>query len=148
MALASRRKRSGVSWKTRLPKDSADRIKKETDAIYGLVVEGHITKDAFGRRHKELDERQSQPQTSIPHLQAEIDLSTVNRLSTDEITAEAIDLQARWLKMDPSEKRQIVEAITQRITVTKDEVTIQLFYVPSGKEVANGWRKGRDLNPR
>ena len=50
--------------------------------------------------------------------------------------------------MDPMEKRQLVEAITQRITVTKDEVLIELFYIPSGKEVAKGWRKGRDLNPR
>ena len=124
------------------------KIKKETDLIYGLVLEGHITKDAFGRRQKELEERQNQLETSIARLQAEVDLSRVNRLSTDEIVAEATDLQTRWPEMDENEKRNIVEAITQRITVAKDEVTIQLFYIPSGKEVAKGWRKGRDLNPR
>lgn len=124
------------------------KLKKETDLIYGLVLEGHITKDAFGRRQKELEERQGQLESSIARLQSEIDVSKVNRLSTDQIVVEAGDLQARWPSMEATEKRQLVEAITQRITVTKDEVSIQLFYIPSGKEVANGWRKGRDLNPR
>ena len=45
----------------------------------------------------------------------------------------------RW---KPAEKRQIVEAITQKITVTKDEVAIQLFYISlwerSGKWLAEG----------
>jgi site-specific DNA recombinase len=125
-----------------------EKIKKETDIIYGLVVEGHLAKEDFGRRQKDLAERQQQLETSIPRLQAEIDLATVNQLSGDEIIAEATDLQARWPNMDAAEKRQIVEAITERITVTKDEVAIRLFYIPSGKELSKGWRKGRDLNPR
>ena len=124
------------------------KIKKETDTVYGLVVEGHITKEAFGRRQKDLEERRTQLETSIARLQAEADVAKVNQLSADEIVSEASDLQARWPKMDPAQKRQIVEAITQKITVTKDEVVIELFYIPFGKEVANGWRKGRDLNPR
>jgi site-specific DNA recombinase len=125
-----------------------EKLKKEIDLIYSLLLEGHVTKEAFGKRHKELEERRNQLGTSIPQLQAEIDLANVNKLSSEEIVSEAADLQARWPKMEATEKRQLIEAITEKITVTPDEVSIRLFYIPSGKDMAKGWRKGRDLNPR
>ena len=50
--------------------------------------------------------------------------------------------------MKPEEKREIVEIITDKIIVSKDEITINLCYAPSCKDMANRWRKGWDSNPR
>ncbi len=49
--------------------------------------------------------------------------------------------------MQPEEKREIVEAIADKIIVGKDEITINLCYAPSCKDMANRWRKGWFLNP-
>jgi len=48
---------------------------------------------------------------------------------------EARDLYSRWPSMEPDDKRKIVENITDRITIGKDEVTIDLCYLPSSPEM-------------
>ena len=50
--------------------------------------------------------------------------------------------------MQPEEKREIIEVITDKIIIGKDEITINLCYAPSCKDMANRWRKGWDSNPR
>jgi septum formation topological specificity factor MinE len=50
--------------------------------------------------------------------------------------------------MPPKQKREIIEVIADTIVIGKDEVTINLSSEPSSKNMANRWRKGRDLNPR
>lgn len=72
----------------------------------------------------------------------------MNNLSTEEIATQASNLYDHWQTMEPGEKRGIIEAITDKIIIGKDEITINLCYTPSCKEVANKWRKGWDLNPR
>jgi len=50
--------------------------------------------------------------------------------------------------MQPEEKREIVEVITDKMIVEKDGITINLCYAPSCKDMANRWRKGWDSKPR
>jgi len=49
-------------------------------------------------------------------------------LSQSEIVSEAQDLYARWPGPPAGERRTIVEAIVEKITISKDEVDIDLFY--------------------
>ena len=51
---------------------------------------------------------------------------------------------------DHQERRvdMIVESITEKIVVGKDEIDITLCYLPVCKDMANGWRKGEDSNLR
>jgi hypothetical protein len=46
------------------------------------------------------------------------------------------------------QKREIVELITDKIVIAKDEITVTLYDSPSCKDMANRWRKGWDSNPR
>jgi DNA-binding XRE family transcriptional regulator len=50
-------------------------------------------------------------------------------------------------QMPPAEKREIVEAITNKIEAGKNELVLDLCYLPSEKDIAHGWRKGRVLCP-
>ena len=72
----------------------------------------------------------------------------MNSLSAEEIASQASSLYDRWQTLEPEEKREIIEIITDQIVIGKGEITINLCYVPSSKEMAKRWRKGWDSNPR
>jgi len=72
----------------------------------------------------------------------------VSNLSAEEIGTQASYLYDQWQTMPPEDKRAIIEVITDIIIVGKDEITINLSYSPSSKDMANRWRKGWFLNPR
>ena len=53
-----------------------------------------------------------------------------------------------WPELEREEKRKIVEAITEKIVVGKEKIEITFCYLPPRKDMALGWRKGWDSNPR
>ncbi len=67
----------------------------------------------------------------IPRLEAERDVMKIQFLSSDAVIADARDLDGRWDKLSPEDKRAIIEAITERITIAKGDITIDLLYLPS-----------------
>jgi Site-specific recombinases, DNA invertase Pin homologs len=126
----------------------AQRVKGEMDKIMKLYLEGHISTSGFGKEYKPLEERLAQLENEIPEIQGEIDFLKISFLSSDEIFAEAEDLYTRWPQLQPSEKRQIVENITEKVTVGKDEISISLCYLPSSSEfVASGQRNVTGSSP-
>jgi len=108
-----------------------ERIKKEIDKIYELYIDEKITKEEFGERYQPLKERLKEIEDEIPNLQGEIDFLKIQYLSSDQIISDAKDLYSRWLELEKEEKRKIIEAITEKIIVGKDEISINLFYLPS-----------------
>ena len=70
--------------------------------------------------------------------QAAIDVLRINRLSRDHILAEARSLHTRWPELPRDQKRQIVETITDRITVGREDIDILLHYVPTTAIGTNG----------
>ncbi len=112
------------------------RVRQEMDKVYRAYVDDEISVEGFGRSYRPLEERLKQLEEQIPQLQGELDFLKIQYLSRDEILGEARDLHSRWLTLGPNEKRQVVENILDRITVAKDEVAIDLCYLPSSSEVA------------
>jgi len=76
----------------------------------------------------------------VPRLQAELDALKINQLSSEEIIAEASDLYGRWPHLSFEEKRRIVESITEKIVIGKDDVSISLCYLPSYEELTKKHR--------
>jgi site-specific DNA recombinase len=103
----------------------------EMERLYRLYMDDGISKDAFSGKYRSLEERQKQLEEELPSLQAELDLMKIHYLSSEEIISEAKDLYSRWPSLSREEKRHIVEAITERITVGKDDIDISLNYLPS-----------------
>jgi predicted ATPase with chaperone activity len=56
----------------------------------------------------------------------------VGLASHGETLEEARDLWNRWNELSQEDKRSVIEAITERIIVGKEDVEIHLLYLPSG----------------
>ncbi len=108
------------------------RIAVEDQAVFDLYLAGSLSKEDFGRRHAPITARRSQLEDELPRLQAELDVLRITAVSREEILEEARDLTTRWADLPDTEKRQIVEAITDRITIGKDDIEISLLQLPAG----------------
>ncbi len=108
------------------------KVNAEVERIYRLYNEGQLDADGFGRFYKPLQERLQQLDNELPRLQAEVDLMKINHLSADKVLTEAQDLYTRWPNLDKDEKRKVVESLTDRITVSKDSIDINLRRAPQG----------------
>lgn len=135
-----------------LRKLAADRktVAAQMDKVYRAYIDDQISVDGFGREYRPLEERLKQLEAEIPRTQADLDFAKIQFLSRDEILSEAKDLYARWPNLPFEEKRTILEAITERVTVDGDAVAIDLCYQPSAasKILAKGQRSDRDSSRR
>jgi site-specific DNA recombinase len=106
------------------------KIEAEIETVFQLYAAGELSKEDFGRRHRPLSERRSQLEEELPRLQANLDVLRINAVSRQEALGEARDLTTRWGSLPHDEKRQIVEAITDRIVVGRADVEITLLHLP------------------
>jgi site-specific DNA recombinase len=111
--------------------EEAKKIKQEMDRLVRMCMNNELPEEGFGRHYNPLEEQLKQIEAKVPELQGEVDFQKIQYLSSDELVAEAKDLYSRWPKLGPLEKRTIVETITERVVIGKDEITIQLSHLPS-----------------
>jgi site-specific DNA recombinase len=115
------------------------RVAAEMEKLYRLYMSDAISADGFASRNRPLEERLAQIDAELPQLQAEADVQRLRILSSAEIVSEAQDLYSRWSDLTFEEKRAIIEAITERITIGDSTVDIELAYLPTSVElVAEG----------
>ena len=125
------------------------RVRQEMDKVYRLYIADGISVDGFKQTYSPLEERVKQLEDEYPRLQAEVDYLKIQHLSRDEVLMEAKDLYSRWHLLDAEEKQKIVETVVERIVIGKDDVTIELCYVPSSAEIlVSKQRNLRDSSPR
>ncbi|MGO8697792.1 MAG: recombinase family protein [Limisphaerales bacterium] len=129
-------------------REELQRVQKEMQRTFDLYQQEKLDTDGFSKFYAPLEERQKQLKVEIPRLEAEVDILKVSNLSAEEIASQASNLYDHWQTMQAEEKREIIEIITDKIIIGKDEITINLSYAPSCKDMANRWRKGWDSNPR
>jgi len=122
-----------IKEKTRLVRSLEDerrRLQVEEDRLYKLYVNDQLSQEGFGRRNKPLVERRTQLDDELPRVQAELDVLRISNISTEEAISEAKNLASHWPNMSREDRRQIIEAITERIVVREGEVEIELLYRP------------------
>jgi site-specific DNA recombinase len=122
-------------------------VAEEIKRIYDLYVGKQLDAEGFGRFYKPLEQRRKQLEDEEPRLQAELDVLKVNHLSADEIVNEACDLYGRWPHLSFEEKRRIVESVTEKIVIGKDDVSISLCHLPSYEEMTKKHRMLRPATP-
>jgi site-specific DNA recombinase len=108
------------------------KIQREADKVYRTYIDDEeMTSKTFGQKYRPLEEQLEQIQSQIPQVQAEIDFLRIQYLSSDQILNEARDLYSRWPMLTFEEKIKIIENITDKIIVGKDDITINLCYLPT-----------------
>lgn len=111
------------------------KLEQDIDHLFQLHRDGQLPTHGFGARYQPLQDRLDQIQDEIPRLEADIDFLKVNLLSSDQVLYEAHNLADRWEKLDSTERRQIVETITDEVVIGQDNVTINLHYLPVSPEL-------------
>ena len=106
------------------------KIKEEMDKIVQLYLDNQMSKEAVGTHYRPFEERLKQIDQQLPEIQGEIDFLKIQYISSNEVLNEAKDLHSHWPTLTSEEKRRIVETITNKITIQKDEVTISLSSLP------------------
>lgn len=114
------------------------KIETEDDRLYQLYLSDELSKEDFGRRHRPLSERRDQLEAELPKLQAELDVMRISGFAETAALADASDLARQWDQFSEPEKRQLVETITDAITVAKEEVTIDLLFLPGAVATQRG----------
>jgi len=112
------------------------RTEKNRDRVFRSYLDEEIDVKTYGAQFRPMEERVRQIDDQIPELQGEIDFLRIQFLSSDRVLLEARDLYSRWPQLAEEEKRQIVENITDKILVGKEDISINLCYLPIGSEKA------------
>lgn len=120
------------------------RLQAEDDRLYQLYQSGQFTAEEYGRRFRPLADRRAQLEEEIPTLTAQCDILRITLASELEAFSEARDLYGHWEELATSEKRTLVEAITDKIVVGKEEIEIQLISLPMAEKPLESARNSRD----
>lgn len=117
------------------------RIQKEMDRLVKLRVNEELNRESFARQFKPLEDQLGELEHKLPELQAETDFLRIEHLSSDVVLGEAKTLYNQWLTLPFEEKRTIVETITEKIVIGKEDIHFSLSYFPSA--VRNAGKKQR-----
>ncbi|MEM6819877.1 MAG: recombinase family protein [Pseudomonadota bacterium] len=112
-----------------LEKEHSD-LQSQVDKFYDLYMSDNISKEGFGRKFGPLDERIKQLDEEIPRVQSEIDFLKIQNLSSEAAFSETQSLAERWDTLSKNEQLGIIEAVTESIVIGKEEVSINLHYLP------------------
>lgn len=107
------------------------KLSRQTKELMDMFMEGKLTKEAFPSMMNPLQERLLQLQSQIPDLESEISYREIQMLSSDTVLSEAKQLYEQWTEMPFEQKRAIVETITDRIEIDREDISITLSYLPS-----------------
>ena len=111
------------------------KLDAQDDQIFDLYNSGVLPKEDFARRYRPLSERRRQLEEEIPRLQAELDVMRISTASQREAVLSARTLTESWSSLTSSQKRQLIEATTNRIMIGRDEIEIDLISLPTAHPI-------------
>jgi site-specific DNA recombinase len=124
-------------------KNDHTRVKTEIESTFRLYHAGGLTVEKFKARFDPLEQRREEIETEMPKLEGEIKHLRIEGISAESIASQATDFHARWPEMTRDEKRFHVENLVKSIVISKEEVTINVAYLPSVEMMATGERNGQ-----
>jgi site-specific DNA recombinase len=125
-----------------------EKVHAEMRKTYQLYQADQITPEGFGKIYKPLEEQDRALTAEHPKLQAEVDAIEMRQISAEEVVSEATFLHRKWPQFDPERKRQIIESIVEKITLSKDEINITWWKLPSSEELTKRQRNLSGSSPQ
>ena len=105
-------------------------VEKKIDSLLELWSDKAIVKSTFTEKYRDLCQRKEQLEGEIPRIQAEIDHFKITETGKDYILSQTQFLYSLWDTLTVEEKEKIIRELVDEITVKKDELKFQLFYLP------------------
>lgn len=118
------------------------KVRAEMDKLLRLYYDNKISGDGFGREYRPLEEQAKQLEDQIPQIQGEVDFLTIQYMARDQILTEAKDIYTRWNDLDRNEKRRIIENTVEKIVIGKEDIEIELAYLPYSLELMAKGQRG------
>jgi site-specific DNA recombinase len=112
-----------------------NKVKGESDRLCRLYQDGQIDTKGFGERYKPMQEQLDRLNEELPLRQAEVDFHRIQELSVEAVLDEARTLYDVWPKMDFDEKRKVVEALTEKVVVGREEIELTIKAAISSEEL-------------
>ena len=78
-----------------------------------------------------MEEKQNQVEQSIMEIQGQIDALRMQSLDNSQILYDARNLHSQWNAFTQEEKKSIIELITESIIIGKEDIAINLSYIPT-----------------
>jgi len=128
--------------------------------FYSYILKVKDKTETFHIYYQKPYEQIQQIDLSIQELEQDISFNGANKKSTDEVLELAKNLFEKWSTLTHTEKREVIETITEKIIVDKDEININLYKIipdsqphhicelgTSGQHTLNGvvWTSKRTL---
>ncbi|MBL7827818.1 MAG: hypothetical protein JNJ57_14400 [Saprospiraceae bacterium] len=107
------------------------KLKHKVDNIFELYHEGQISKEAFKEQHTPIYNAQCQVEVSMTELQGQIDALRMQSLDNVQVLSDAQNLHKQWYSFTQEEKKAIIEAITSSIVAGRQDIIINLSYIPT-----------------
>lgn len=108
-----------------------ENIVKEMNKLIKLYQDGEMLQKGFGRHYTPLEERLEQIDNQLPEMQGEVDFIKIQYISSDELLSKAQDIYNNWTLLEHAEKRNIIETFTNKLVISKNEISIELSFSPS-----------------
>jgi site-specific DNA recombinase len=107
------------------------RLQRHIDTWIDMRSEQELSKEQFAEKYRPAEERLIQLDKQLPMLEAEIDVYTIQLLSSDTVMQDVQNLYNQWQTMSFEQRRNIVETVVTGIAVGKEDIDITLAYVPA-----------------
>jgi site-specific DNA recombinase len=112
-------------------KKERSRLQRTIDQLIDLRMAQELSKEQFAEKYRPAEEQLKQLDAQLPIIEAEIDVRTIQLLSSDSVLQEVKTLYDQWETLPFESKRNIVETIVSAIEIGKEDITITLAYVPA-----------------
>ncbi len=127
-----------------------DQMRKRIKELVDLRLKGELNTETLAPLLKPLEIQVKQLEEQLPVLEAEVDFLKIEYLSSETVLDGAKDLFNNWTGMPFDEKRNIIELITNTITVNKSDINISLSYYPAPyqyQKAGKGYRREHNTAP-
>lgn len=106
-------------------------VKQKVARLLDLYQGGDLPKETFREHFAPLEEKERQVEQSILSLTSQIDALKMQSLGGSQVLYDARNLHRQWGSFTLAEKRRIIETITTSVIVGKEDIEINLSYIPS-----------------
>jgi len=106
-----------------------EKLDKHIEKILILHTEGKIKTEAFHTYHHKPYEQIQQVDAQIQELEQDVSLNSLAEKSTNEVLELARNLFEKWNTLSHEQKREVIETITEKIIISKDEIDIHLYKI-------------------